>query len=158
MNNMIILDGQLTTDHWRTVRDDESLPPDGSLLFGYERFVANALFYSQRPGGLGVILQPEDSLEPILPWLGRLNLIGLHFPRVADGRHYSTARLLRTRHGYQGELRATGEVYRDQLDFMRRVGFNAFQLPESEDPQAVLNGVRGPRAYPDLQYDLLRTA
>jgi uncharacterized protein (DUF934 family) len=63
--------------------------------------------------------------------IGRLNVIALHFPKFTDGRAYSQARLLRGRLGYKGELRATGVVLRDQLPFLLRVGFDAF---ESDQP------------------------
>jgi uncharacterized protein (DUF934 family) len=63
--------------------------------------------------------------------IGRLNVIVLDFPKFTDGRAYSQARLLRGRLGYKGELRATGAVFLDQLPFLLRVGFDAF---ESEQP------------------------
>ncbi len=58
----------------------------------------------------------------------RFALIALEFPRFNDGRAYSQARLLRSRLGYKGELRATGNVLRDQLLFMRRAGFDSFEV------------------------------
>ena len=75
-------------------------------------------------------LANTDSPADLLPRLDRLNLIILHFPKFTDGRAYSQARLLR-RHGYRGELRATGAVLLDQLPFLLRCGFDSF---ESEQP------------------------
>jgi uncharacterized protein (DUF934 family) len=78
-----------------------------------------------------VALANTDQLDTLKTHLGRLKLIVLHFPKFTDGRAYSQARLLRGRMGYRGELRATGNVLRDQLPFLLRCGFDSF---ESEQP------------------------
>lgn len=78
-----------------------------------------------------VALANTDTLDRLKTHLGRLKLIVLHFPKFTDGRAYSQARLLRGRLGYRGELRATGAVFRDQLPFLLRCGFNSF---ESDQP------------------------
>lgn len=69
--------------------------------------------------------------------LERFAVIALEFPRFTDGRAYSTARLLRERYGYRGEIRAVGEVLRDQLLFMRRCGFDAFELARDIDAESL---------------------
>lgn len=82
-----------------------------------------------------VLLHPEDqNLEPLLPWLAKLPLIGVHFPSSGDGRGFTLGRLLRERHGYKGELRAVGMVRADQIFFLARCGFDAFDLAEGEEP------------------------
>ena len=73
-------------------------------------------------------LEPEDDVEPHLAVLLPLPLLAIAFPRFTDGRGYSLGRLLRERHGYRGELRAVGNVLRDQLFYMHRCGFDAFEL------------------------------
>jgi uncharacterized protein (DUF934 family) len=78
-----------------------------------------------------VALANTDSLDALRTRLGRLKLIVLNFPKFTDGRAYSQARLLRGRLGYRGELRATGAVFRDQLPFLLRCGFDSF---ESDQP------------------------
>jgi uncharacterized protein (DUF934 family) len=78
-----------------------------------------------------VTLANTDMLDTLGAHLGRLKLIVLHFPKFTDGRAYSQARLLRGRLGYRGELRATGAVFRDQLPFLLRCGFDSF---ESDQP------------------------
>lgn len=78
-----------------------------------------------------VALANTDELDGLIAHLGRLKLIVLHFPKFTDGRAYSQARTLRGRLGYAGELRATGQVLRDQLPFMLRCGFDSF---ESDQP------------------------
>lgn len=89
----------------------------------------------------GVWLQPDDPFEALLPDLDRLPLIAVHFPVFTDGRGYSVARLLRDRHGYRGELRAVGDVLRDQLYFLRRCGFDAFALRADQDPERALQAL-----------------
>lgn len=86
----------------------------------------------------GVWLQPDDDFEPLLADIDRLALIAVHFPVFTDGRGYSIARLLRERHGYRGELRAIGDVLRDQLYFLRRCGFDAFALRADQDAEQAL--------------------
>ena len=90
-------------------------------------------------GRVGVSLQPDDDLSLLTPYVDKLDLIAIHFPKFTDGRGYSLARLLRQRLGYRGELRAVGEVLRDQLYFMARCGFDAFELRDSYNPEAALS-------------------
>ena len=72
-----------------------------------------------------VRIEPGEDARKLLPHLGRIALIEVSFPAYGDGRGYSSARILREE-GYQGELRATGDVLLDQLSHMRRCGFDAF--------------------------------
>jgi uncharacterized protein (DUF934 family) len=88
--------------------------------------------------GIGVRLEPDDDFEVLLPNLDSLTLIAVNFPVFTDGRGYSVARLLRGRYGYRGELRAVGDVLRDQLYFMRRCGFDAFALRADQDVELAL--------------------
>ena len=82
---------------------------------------------------LGVWLAPDEGPEAIAGDLDDLSLIAVHFPKLADGRGYSTARLLRERYGYRNELRAFGDIGQDQLFFLARVGFDSFAVKESGD-------------------------
>jgi len=83
--------------------------------------------WRQRPQWPAVALANTDPVEDLAPYVGELRLIALHFPKFSDGRAYSQARLLRGRLGYEGELRATGNVLQDQLPFMLRCGFDSFE-------------------------------
>lgn len=86
---------------------------------------------------LGVLLGPADAVEELAPELPHLALVAVEFPNVGDGRGYSQARLLRTRLGFAGELRAVGAgVRQDQVFLMARCGFDSLQLAEGEDPLA----------------------
>ena len=86
-----------------------------------------------RPGGAGVWLDAGEDPEAIGPDLDRLDLVAVRFPKFSDGRGFSTARLLRERHGFAGELRAIGDVIRDQLFYLERCGYDAFALREDQD-------------------------
>ena len=92
-----------------------------------------------------VVLQPTDDPARLAGSLGgpraRIRAIAVNFPKYGDGRGYSIARLLRERYGFEGELRAVGEVARDHLYAMAQCGFDAFQLREGEDAQAALAGL-----------------
>jgi len=83
-----------------------------------------------------VRLEPDDDARALLPFLDRLTLIEVAFPKYRDGRGYSAARILREA-GYQGELRAQGDVLVDQIAFMRRCGFDSFAPEASLNPEAV---------------------
>jgi uncharacterized protein (DUF934 family) len=98
---------------------------------------------------LGVWLSPSEGPETIADDLDDFTLVAVHFPKRADGRGYSTARLLRERFGYRGELRAIGDVGPDQLHFLDRVGFDSFSIKESdEDARNALAAFAGfPEAY-----------
>lgn len=88
-------------------------------------------------------LEPENSLEHrnSLPELLRLDLIAIEFPAFNDGRGYSLARILREA-GFKGELRAVGDIRRDQLFYLARCGFNAFALTADQDLKAALNAFK----------------
>src|SRR5580692_4597293 len=104
-------------DPWQRLDDDAPVPADGLVLVGFTRW--------REP--VGVALANTDPVEALASDTSRLDLITLHFPKFSDGRAYSQARLLRERLGYQGELRATGNVLQDQAPFMLRCGFDAFE-------------------------------
>jgi uncharacterized protein (DUF934 family) len=96
----------------------------------------------RRAGKLGVIWPNNRNLDDLVPYLDRLAAVALVFPSFRDGRAYSQARLLRERHGYDGELRATGQVLRDQFVFMSRAGFDAFEVKKDADADAFAETVK----------------
>ena len=83
-------------------------------------------------------LQPGDDPASFAEQLDGIDRVEVSFPKFGDGRGYSIARLLRTRYGYRGELRAVGHITRDLLPFLERVGFDAFELREGEDSEEAL--------------------
>jgi len=89
-------------------------------------------------GPVGVWLSPADDPALAVPLFGSAALIAVQFPVFSDGRGYSTAALLRRRHGWRGELRAIGDVLRDQLFYLKRVGFDSFALRADRNVEQAL--------------------
>ena len=87
---------------------------------------------------VGVVLDPADDPADLAEDARVLPLIAVRFPTFTDGRGFSTARLLRERLGFKGELRAVGDIFRDQIFALARCGFDAFVLREGEDEQGAL--------------------
>jgi len=125
--------GQIAEDPYARVLDDAPLPDDAPVLLTAQRFVADAPELLQRPAPIGVLWPNDRKVAELAPWIDRLALIALVFPKFKDGRAYSQARLLRERYGFRGELRATGEVLRDQFQFLLRSGFDAFEVKKPAD-------------------------
>lgn len=127
---LLVEDGSLHADTWRHLEDDAAVPDSDWVTVSLARWLKARDMLRARPGKLGLRLPNDAAPEQIAPDLERFDLIVLNFPKFTDGRAYSQARLLRSRYGYKGELRATGDVLRDQLLFMRRCGFNSFVVGE----------------------------
>jgi uncharacterized protein (DUF934 family) len=139
----IIKKGEIVTSSFVHLRDDEPVPAERvDVTVSLRRFVAEKAALATHPGRVGVRLAPEDDVDPHLPALLELPLLAVHFPRFTDGRGYSLGRLLRERHGYRGELRAVGNVLRDQLFYMHRCGFDAFELQPGKSITDALEAFR----------------
>ena len=126
----LIRNRALADDRYTLVRDAATLAdlPDGVPII-----VPLALWLERRGaliarGDIGVWLGPADQPGTLADDVERLQVIAIDFPQFTDGRGYSHARLLRERYGFKGEIRATGAVLRDQLLFMQRCGFDAFEI------------------------------
>jgi uncharacterized protein (DUF934 family) len=132
----LVKGGKITGDAFVHVADDAEIPADGAVLISAARFLADAEALSRRLGKLGVIWPNNRDLDDLVPYLDRLAVVALVFPTFRDGRAYSQARLLRERYNYRGELRATGQVLRDQFVFMLRAGFDAFEAKKESDALA----------------------
>lgn len=139
----IVKDRKVASDPWRLLRagDDGSLaevPGAGDIIVPLAVWRAHRPHLLLRPGRIGIWLDSHEAFEVIAEDLRFLGVVAVHFPKLADGRGYTIARLLRERYGYRGELRAIGDVQRDQLAFLERCGFNAFALREGENPRQAL--------------------
>ena len=132
----LLKDGRLAADPWTAVNDGDALPDSGALLVTLKRWQDEREALRARNDAIGIRLPNSAPLEAIADDLDRIELVALEFPKFSDGRAFSQARQLRERHGYTGELRATGQVLRDQLLFMARCGFDAFELAKGEPVQA----------------------
>ena len=148
MPRHVIRQGRVVGDTWQFLvpREGEDpatvkLPP-GPLAVTLPVWKARRDELLARATPLGVRLDPADDPGEIAADLPRLGLVAVHFPKFADGRGYSTAWLLRRRYGFAGELRAVGDVLRDQLFYLSRSGFDAFQLRPNADPHSALPSLR----------------
>ena len=124
----LLVDGKLADDPWLVVGDEAELPAGEPVVVSLSRWQAERDELATREGALGIRLRSDESPTQIADDLGRFGLVELEFPGFKDGRAYSYARLLRERYSYLGELRAVGDVLLEQLQFMHRCGFNAFEI------------------------------
>ena len=127
---VLVRGGIVVADEWRHLADDEALPAEGKVTLSWTRWTAERNQFDRAPAELGVRLPNTVQTGEVGPESGRFGLIVLVVPSFGDGRAYSQARVLRERFGYAGELRATGGVLRDQLQFMERCGIDAFEVSE----------------------------
>jgi uncharacterized protein (DUF934 family) len=137
----IIKNGQLVDETWHLLPKDATLEGVSNcddLIVPLGLYVEHSSALKARDGGLGVWLEAGEEIEEIADQLDNFQVIALNFPAFTDGRHSSTAYMLRTRYGYKGEVRAIGDVLRDQLWALQRVGFDAFALREDKDPEDAL--------------------
>ena len=127
----------LAQDDW-VLAGSEAAAGAGKLILPLADYI-KAIADGEPPASRAVLLKPEEhDLAPLLPYLSSLPLIAVHFGSSGEGRGYTQARLLRERHGYQGELRAVGKIRIDQVYFLARCGFDAFELLDEEDPQLAI--------------------
>lgn len=128
---------RIVEDRWQHAADDADLPA-GPVIVSLARWRRERKALLERGEPVGVRLPNTASVADLAEDLPLLDLVALEFPKFADGRAYSQARLLRERHGYRGQIRAVGDVLRDQLLFMARCGFDAFELRADRDPEDAL--------------------
>ena len=127
----LLKDGRLLEDPWHAVDNAAPLPAYGPVIVSLPRFQAERQALLERWAPLGVRLRNSDAIDALNGVVNRFALIALEFPRFSDGRAYSQARGLRERMGFAGELRATGDVLIDQALFMRRCGFDAYEIADA---------------------------
>jgi uncharacterized protein (DUF934 family) len=132
----LIKNGAVTADPYVTVSDDAALPGGTPVIASAARLLANAAEILSRDTPVGVIWPNNKTVADLVPLLDRLAVVALVFPNFKDGRAYSQARLLRERYGFRGELRATGQVLRDQFVFLVRAGFDALEATKAADAEA----------------------
>jgi uncharacterized protein (DUF934 family) len=129
----IIKDRQVVADDWTYAGSEEAAAGKRVVLPLSDYLAVRAGGPSPVPGAqLAVKLLPADDEETLRPYLAELPLIVVEFPSSAEGRGYTQGRLLRERLGFRGELRAAGGVHLDQMYFLARCGFDAFDLAAGE--------------------------
>lgn len=137
----LLKDGRLTDDPWLTVADDAELPLGRYVIVTLDRWRGERDTLVGRNAPLGLRLKSDQRPDEVVADLHHFDVIALEFPTFRDGRAYSTARRLRERFGYTGEVRAVGNVLRDQWAFMRRCGFDAFEVDHADAERAWADSV-----------------
>lgn len=132
----LIKNAEEIEDRYLRIVDDVPVPEEGPVLLPAARFLADAERIAGRRGETGVIWPNNRDIAELSPYLDRLALVALVLPAFKDGRAYSQARMLRERYHFRGEVRATGDVLRDQFLFLHRAGFDVFEIRKPEDAQA----------------------
>ena len=143
MPDVVIRNRRVEPDAWKLLgvasAEEMAQPlPDGPIAVPLAAWKERRAELALRQQPLGVWLKPDDDPRELAEDLAVLELVAVQFPKFTDGRGYSTAYLLRQRLGYRGELRAFGDVGRDQLFYLARVGFDSFRLADHRDAQDAL--------------------
>lgn len=137
----LIKDNQIIEDNWLIVDADfDGNLPEQEVIVPLSYWTENKESLASR-ANVGVWLDSSEEPGVLAPDLASLPVIAINFPKFADGRGYSYARLLRERFNYEGEIRAIGDVLQDQLFYMKRCGFNAFAVRADRDIEQALSGL-----------------
>jgi uncharacterized protein (DUF934 family) len=143
MSKLIDRSGERTQDPWLTYAGDAHAIPVGScVILPLTEFREFAGTWKNHAKALGVLLSPSDDPASIAKDFDKLRLIAIDFPSFTDGRGYSIAQQLRTRHGWTGELRAVGDIQRDQMYLLARAGFDTFALRADQDAEVSRRSVK----------------
>lgn len=134
----IIKDRQIVADDWTVLKLEEGQAAESVAVSAGKVIVPLKVWQAQRESlatraDVGVWIDSDERAEALKDDIARLPVIAVNFPKFADGRGYSIAYNLRVRLKYTGELRAIGDVLRDQMFYMQRVGFNAFAVREDKN-------------------------
>ena len=138
----LVKSGRIVEDQYVRIADDAPIPDGVAVIVSGARFLADAEALTQRVEAVGVLWPNNRPIAELAPYLGRLALVALVFPGFRDGRAYSQARILRERYEFGGELRATGQVLRDQFLFLLRAGFDSFEVSKDADAAAFVESIR----------------
>ena len=141
----LIKDAAVVTDDWHLLAaaaDPNGVDiPSGPVIVPLTTWQTAREQLRQREEPLGVWLDTHETADQLGAEAADFELIAVNFPSFMDGRGFTTARLLRERYGFKGELRAIGHFMRDQLCYMKRCGFNAFHFAEATDLGAALKSL-----------------
>lgn len=132
----LVKDGAIVDNDWTLMEKPEEASdavevPAGKVIVPLSVWQAQQAQLQARTD-IGVWLNSDEAPEELQDAIQKLPLIALHFPLFSDGRPFSSARLLRDRYGFSGELRAVGYVIRDQMCYLRRCGVNAFDFGDQD--------------------------
>jgi len=140
---VIIKQRQVVADNWQLLKPVVDgavvVPPAGDVIVPLALWREQRDSLLARSGRLGVWLEGHDDPATIAGDLPRFAVVAVNFKHFTDGRGYSLARLLRERYGWRGELRAVGDVLRDNIFYLARCGFDSFALRAEQNPPAALS-------------------
>jgi len=144
---IIIKDKKLAPDPWLRLDDAAdgtapAIPPEGDVIVPLALWRTKREALLARTGRVGIRVDGHEEPSSFVDDLRHFGVIAVYFKSFGDGRGFSLGRLLREHYGYRGELRAVGDIFRDQLHFLSGCGFDAFELRPGEDPQEALSGFR----------------
>jgi len=139
----LIKDGQIIDNEWQRIDSNVALEalPSTPVLVPMTFWHEHQTSLSNRVASIGLTLTSSDNLSELAGSISQFPVIEIYFPALTDGRGFSMARLLRERYGFAGELRAGGRFIRDQLCYLRRCGFSAFDFDDDTDLTASLNSL-----------------
>jgi uncharacterized protein (DUF934 family) len=157
----LIKQREVVTDAWRYI-DEDPQGKERALILPLARWKEEREQWWLWDGRLGVRLSPADSVAELEKDFLRISLVALEFGGIGEGRGYSQAQLLRQRYKFTGEIRAVGKIQRDQLFYMARCGFDAFELPDGANYDVALTAFKDFTAKyqdaTDLGFNLRRRA
>jgi uncharacterized protein (DUF934 family) len=133
--------GRIVDDRFVRVLEDAPVPDGVPVILPAARLLADARELVLRRAPTGVVWPNDRRIAELAPYLDWIALVALVFPSFRDGRAYSQARLLRERCQFRGELRATGQILRDQFLFLQRAGFDVFEVTKDSDAAAFAEAV-----------------
>lgn len=142
----IIKNKEIVEDHWQVLRLAEGETPDTVSIPDGDVIVPLSVWQAQREklqdrSPKAIWLNSDELIEDLEEDLSQFAIIAIDFPVFSDGRGYSTAYSLRMRSGYRGEVRAIGDVLRDQLFYMQRAGFDAFAVRSDKNIRDAIKGL-----------------
>lgn len=136
----LIRQRDIVTDEW-CYADEDSAGRARALILPFTRWQQERDQWWLWDGRLGVRIGPTDPVEALKNDFARVSLVAIEFSGIAEGRGYTQAQWLRQRYAFTGEIRAVGKIQRDQLFYLARCGFDAFELPPDADLQGALEAL-----------------
>ena len=140
----VIKEAAIVEDSWQLSVDieaDASIPA-GDVIIPFSLWQLRQQEITEREGKIGILIDGDIEVEDVVPFLEHFALIAINFVAFKDGRGYSQARLLRDQYAYEGDIRAVGDVLRDQLYYMQRCGFTSYDLRKDKNPEEALKGFK----------------
>lgn len=137
---LINRNAETVQNDWKTLKSGEMSFQGMKIVFTLKELNelgAHLESLLQKTAGFGLLILSDQTPFDFVQWIEKADLICLEFPKFSDGRAYSTARLLRGRFAYEGEIRAVGHVLPDQIAFMVKCGFDTFEMHRGFDRQVL---------------------